>query len=41
MGFNEEFIRMWDYYLAISEASFATGVTQDLQVVLQKGRGLA
>ncbi len=41
MGFDEEFIRMWDYYLAISEASFATGVTQDLQVVLEKGRGLA
>jgi cyclopropane-fatty-acyl-phospholipid synthase len=40
MGFNEQFVRMWDYYLAISEASFATGVTQDLQIVLEKGRGL-
>ena len=40
MGFDERFIRMWDYYLAISEAGFATGVTQDLQIVLQKGRGL-
>jgi cyclopropane-fatty-acyl-phospholipid synthase len=40
MGFDERFIRMWDYYLAISEASFATGVTQDLQVVLEKGRAL-
>jgi cyclopropane-fatty-acyl-phospholipid synthase len=40
MGFDERFIRMWDYYLAISEASFATGVTQDLQIVLEKGRGL-
>ncbi|MCJ7709237.1 MAG: cyclopropane-fatty-acyl-phospholipid synthase family protein [Chloroflexi bacterium] len=40
MGFDERFIRMWDYYLSISEAGFATGVTQDLQIVLEKGRGL-
>jgi cyclopropane fatty-acyl-phospholipid synthase-like methyltransferase len=40
MGFDERFIRMWDYYLALSEASFATGVTQDLQIVLEKGRAL-
>ena len=25
LGFDERFIRMWDYYLAISEAGFATG----------------
>ena len=41
LGFDERFIRMWDYYLSISEAGFATGVTQDLQIVLEKGRGLA
>ena len=41
LGFDERFIRMWDYYLAISEAGFATGITQDLQVVLEKGRGVA
>ena len=40
MGFDERFIRMWDYYLAISEAGFATGVCQDLQIVLEKGRAL-
>jgi cyclopropane-fatty-acyl-phospholipid synthase len=40
MGFDERFIRTWDFYLAISEAGFATGVSQDLQVVLEKGRGL-
>ena len=40
MGFDERFIRMWDYYLSISEAGFATGLTQDLQLVLEKGRGL-
>ena len=41
MGFDERFIRMWDYYLAISEAGFATGLTQDLQIVFEKRRGLA
>ncbi len=41
MGFDERFIRMWDFYLSISEAGFATGLTQDLQIVLQKRRGLA
>ena len=40
LGFDERFIRMWDFYLSISEAGFATGVTQDLQIVLEKGRGL-
>ena len=40
LGFDERFIRMWDYYLSISEAGFATGLTQDLQLVLEKGRGL-
>ncbi len=28
MGFDERFIRMWDYYLAISEAGFATGISR-------------
>jgi len=41
MGFDERFIRTWEFYLAISEAGFATGITQDLQIVLEKGRGLA
>lgn len=39
-GFDERFIRMWEYYLSISEAGFATGITQDLQIVLEKSRGL-
>lgn len=39
-GFDDRFIRMWEYYLALSEAGFATGITQDLQVVMEKGRGL-
>jgi cyclopropane-fatty-acyl-phospholipid synthase len=40
LGFDERFIRMWEYYLALSEAAFATGISQDLQIVLEKGRGL-
>jgi cyclopropane-fatty-acyl-phospholipid synthase len=41
MGFDDRFIRMWEYYLSISEASFDTGVCQDLQIVLEKGRALS
>ncbi len=40
LGFDERFVRMWEYYLALSEAGFATGVSQDLQVVFEKRRGL-
>ena len=40
-GFDERFTRMWEYYLAISEAGFATGLTQDFQLVLEKKRGLS
>jgi cyclopropane-fatty-acyl-phospholipid synthase len=41
MGFDDRFIRMWEYYLALSEAGFATGISQDLQIVLEKRRGIA
>ena len=40
MGFDDRFIRMWDYYLSISEAGFRTGMTQDLQIAFQKRRGV-
>jgi cyclopropane-fatty-acyl-phospholipid synthase len=40
LGFDDRFIRTWDFYLSISEAGFATGVSQDFQIVLEKGRGL-
>jgi cyclopropane-fatty-acyl-phospholipid synthase len=40
LGFDERFIRTWEYYLAISEAGFRTGLTQDLQVVFEKRRGI-
>ena len=39
LGFDERFIRMWDYYLALSEAGFATGISQDLQITMEKTRG--
>ncbi len=41
MGFDDRFIRMWGYYLALSEAGFATGLVQDQQFVLEKKRGVA
>ncbi len=40
MGFDERFIRMWEYYLALSESGFATGLVQDQQFVLEKARGV-
>ena len=40
MGFDERFIRKWDYYLALSESGFATGLVQDQQLVLEKARGV-
>jgi cyclopropane-fatty-acyl-phospholipid synthase len=39
LGFDERSVRMWEYYLALSEAGFATGVSQDLQIVFEKVRG--
>ncbi len=39
-GFDDRFIRTWEFYLALCEAGFAVGLTQDHQVVLEKGRGL-
>jgi len=41
LGFDDRFIRMWEYYLALSEAGFATGIAQDQQIILEKARGLA
>jgi cyclopropane-fatty-acyl-phospholipid synthase len=40
LGLDERFVRMWEYYLAQSEAGFATGLIQDQQIVLEKRRGL-
>jgi cyclopropane-fatty-acyl-phospholipid synthase len=41
LGFDDRFVRTWEYYLALSEAAFATGTTQDLQVVFEKSRRVA
>ena len=35
-GFDERFIRMWDYYLAACEAGFAERYTSDVQVLLAR-----
>ena len=40
LGFDERFVRMWEFYLAQSEAGFATGQFQDLQITFEKRRGL-
>ena len=40
LGFDDRFIRMWEYYLALSEAGFSTGLVQDHQIALEKSRGL-
>jgi cyclopropane-fatty-acyl-phospholipid synthase len=40
LGFDERFIRTWAYYLSISEAGFRTGLTQDLQIAIERGRGV-
>jgi cyclopropane-fatty-acyl-phospholipid synthase len=38
LGFDDRFVRMWEYYLALSEASFASGMSQDLQIAFAKRR---
>jgi cyclopropane-fatty-acyl-phospholipid synthase len=36
MGFEDRFVRMWDYYLAYCEGAFHEGYISDVQVVLSK-----
>jgi cyclopropane-fatty-acyl-phospholipid synthase len=37
LGFDDDrFIRMWDYYLASSEACFLTKTTGDSQIIYEK-----
>ena len=35
LGFDETFVRMWDFYLATCSAAFAAGHTRDVQVLLE------
>jgi cyclopropane-fatty-acyl-phospholipid synthase len=39
LGFDERFVRMWEYYLALSESGFAAGLFQDLQIGFVKRDG--
>ena len=36
LGFDERFIRMWEFYLASCEAGFATRYIGDAQMILAK-----
>ena len=36
LGFDEDFLRKWEYYFAYCEAGFATGVLHNFQIVLDK-----
>ncbi|MDE2837811.1 MAG: cyclopropane-fatty-acyl-phospholipid synthase [Chloroflexota bacterium] len=36
LGYDERFVRTWDYYLAACEAGFLTNNTDDLQIVFEK-----
>ena len=36
IGYDERFIRTWDYYLAACEAGFLTNNTDDIQIVFEK-----
>jgi cyclopropane-fatty-acyl-phospholipid synthase len=36
LGFDERFVRMWDYYLCVCEAAFATRTLGDLQIVFTR-----
>ena len=36
LGFNDEFLRTWDYYFSYCEAGFASRTLGDLQLVLTR-----
>ena len=38
--YDPRFVRMWEYYLALSEVGFRTGLAQDYQLILERGRGV-
>ena len=41
LGFDEPFVRMWDFYLASCSAAFASGQIRDVQVLLERVRDAA
>ncbi len=36
LGYDERFVKTWDYYLAACEAGFLTNTTDDIQIVFEK-----
>jgi cyclopropane-fatty-acyl-phospholipid synthase len=36
LGYNEHFVRTWDFYLASCEAGFRTRALRDAQLVLER-----
>ena len=36
LGFDERFVRLWDYYLSVAQAGFATHENRDLQLVFTR-----
>jgi len=40
LGFDDRFIRMWEYYLEYCEAAFTERHVSDVQLVFAKERGL-
>ena len=36
LGYDERFVRTWDFYLASCEALFRTGLMKDAQLVLAR-----
>jgi cyclopropane-fatty-acyl-phospholipid synthase len=41
LGFDERFVRMWDYYLAVCAAAFGTRTLSTVQMVLTRPGNLA
>jgi len=39
LGFDDEFLRKWEYYFSSCEAGFLTGIIHDHQILLQKVKG--
>jgi cyclopropane-fatty-acyl-phospholipid synthase len=36
LGFDDRFIRMWDYYLAVCEGAFSTRTLGTMQIVMAR-----
>ena len=36
LGFDERFVRLWDFYLAACSAAFEAQVVRDVQLILER-----